>query len=112
MAQRANPGVSGATRPASFRASFGFLAPLSPCLAVASSPDAGEEFHRDIRAKSLAAVGKQLLQPKIQVDPFGSRSCGLALVSGMPKGGAKRVSRICVYDKKAKAVELGEEMAP
>ena len=92
-------------------ASLAIIACVAPGPTIASSPDAWEDFRKDVRAKCLAAAGKELFHPQIQVDPFGSKSYGVALISALPKGGAKRVLLICVYNKQTKAVELGGEMA-
>ena len=44
------------------------------------------------------------------VDPFGSESFGLAVLSGKARGGDATVSYICVMDKQSGTVELGSEL--
>ncbi|WFU48417.1 hypothetical protein [Sinorhizobium terangae] len=77
--------------------------------AHASSGDAWEEFRADVSAKCVAAA-ESLEDVSAIVDPFGTESYGVALVSGKPKGGQGNVTQICVYDKQTKAVELGGEI--
>ena len=43
------------------------------------------------------------------VDPFGSESYGLAMVSG-EVGEGKVAPVICVFDKQTKAVQIGREL--
>ncbi|MBB4184955.1 hypothetical protein GGE07_001584 [Sinorhizobium terangae] len=78
--------------------------------AHASSGDAWEEFRADVSAKCIAAAAESLEDVNAIVDPFGTESYGVALVSGKPKGGDGNVTQICVYDKQTKAVELGGEI--
>lgn len=78
--------------------------------AHASSGDAWEEFRADVSEKCIAAA-PSLDKPVVVVDPFGSESFGLALVSGKPKGAENAVTQICVYDKQKKTVEIGGELA-
>lgn len=84
-------------------------ASLAAGAAHASSGDAWEEFRADVSAKCIAAA-ESLEDASAIVDPFGTESYGLALVSGKPKGGEGSVTQICVYDKHTKAVELGGEI--
>lgn len=84
----------------------GFL----PSMAGASSDDAWAAMRTDISAKCLKAAAGSIEKPKAAVDPFGSESFGLALVSGKPKGGKGKITQICVYNKQTKAVELGGEL--
>ncbi|MDK1375625.1 MULTISPECIES: hypothetical protein [unclassified Sinorhizobium] len=95
-------------RPASI---LSFLAAVSlgTGAAHASSGDAWEEFRADVSAKCIAAA-ESLEDVSAIVDPFGTESYGVALVSGKPKGGDGNVTQICVYDKRTKAVELGGEI--
>jgi hypothetical protein len=78
--------------------------------ARASSTDAWEAFRKDVAAACLAAARDQVTDAKATVDPFGSASYGLALLSGTPKGSAGEIRLICVYDKQTKTVELGGEL--
>lgn len=83
---------------------------LLPAVALASSDDAWEAMRADVSAKCLQAAAGSIEAPQAVVDPFGSESFGLALVSGKPKGAEGRISQICVYNKQTKAVELGGEL--
>ena len=44
------------------------------------------------------------------VDPFGSESFGLAVLTGKASGGDATVSYICIMDKQTGTVELGSEL--
>ncbi len=81
-----------------------------PSVSFASSDDAWEAMRADVSAKCLEAAAGSIEAPQAVVDPFGSESFGLALVSGKPKGADGRISQICVYNKQTKAVELGGEL--
>ena len=83
---------------------------LAPAFAHASSGDAWEQMRADVSKKCIAAVGGSMEKPKAVVDPFGSEHFGLALVSGKAKGAKATITRICVYDKKTRTVELGSEL--
>jgi hypothetical protein len=78
--------------------------------AFASSADAWTAFREDVRTACLKASEVLIDNGAILVDPFGSESYGLALISGEAKGADTTVSAICVYDKKTKRVELGGEL--
>lgn len=86
------------------------LANLLALPAVASSDDAWQEFAADVKAKCLAATEGMVENAKIVVDPFGSESYGLAIISGKAAGADATISHICVYDKQAKTVEIGGEI--
>nr|WP_275791048.1 hypothetical protein [Rhizobium gei] len=64
----------------------------------------------DVAEKCLAAAAGSIEKPRVVVDPFGSQSFGLALVSGKPQGAKGRITQICVYNKQTKTVELGGEL--
>nr|WP_185985551.1 hypothetical protein [Aureimonas mangrovi] len=85
-------------------------APMSVAPAAASSDDAWEAFRSDVEAACLNAVGDEIADKDAVVDPFGSESYGLAIVTGQAVDG-ERQSVICVYDKSAKTVELGSAMS-
>lgn len=78
--------------------------------ALASSDDAWEAFRKDVETACLAAAEPLIARPAARVDPFGSESYGLALVTGPAKGADVEIAAICVYDKKTKAVEIGGEL--
>lgn len=83
-----------------------FVAPF----VSASSSDSWAEFRKDVSRACTAAAKKDLSHVTVTVDPFGSESYGLALVRGKPHRTKVSVSRICVFDKRTQAVELGSEL--
>ncbi|WP_338021851.1 hypothetical protein [Aquabacter cavernae] len=85
-------------------------ASLAPGMALASSSDAWDEFRVKVRAACLKAAAPQIPTGKAVVDPFGSESYGLAVVTGTPKGGSKAAMLICVYDKTSGKAEIGSEL--
>lgn len=72
--------------------------------ATAASDDAWAEFAKDVDTACRAATAEVIADPTVTVDPFGSETYGLAVVSG------ETFSIVCVYDKKTKAVEIGGEL--
>ena len=76
--------------------------------AKASGDEAWVQFEKDVAVKCLKAAGAGLSKPTIVVDPYGSGSFGLAIVSG--NSGKSKVSYMCVYDKKSSATEIGTEL--
>lgn len=78
--------------------------------AFTSSGDAWQEFATDVRSKCLAATKQDIGNARVAVDPFGSERFGLAIVSGTATGTKTPVSRICIYDKRTRAVETGSEL--
>lgn len=85
------------------------LVPLSSTV-LASSDDAWEEFAKDVAAKCTALAEGRIEQPKVVVDPFGTESYGVAILTGKAVGADAIISSICVYDKKRQAAELGGEL--
>jgi hypothetical protein len=83
---------------------------LSPGCAEAASETAWEEFRAHVDAACRDLVKDQVSEPRTLVDPFGSSSYGLALVTGTPKGGNKPAGFICVYDKASGRAEIGGEL--
>ena len=72
--------------------------------AAASTDDAWAQFAADVEEACLAASAEYFPDGKAVVDPFGSESYGLAIVSG------ETASLVCVYDKQSKDVEIGGEL--
>ena len=71
--------------------------------ALASSGDAWDQFRADVGAACLALVqgpGTTV----VEVNPFGSDSYGVAVVTLASGAGTDRM--ICVYDKASKTAEL------
>lgn len=88
-----------------------FLAALVLASAAgASAPDAWAEFRTKVQAACLKAAAPHIPAAKAVVDPFGSESYGLAVVTGTPKGGKQAVMMVCVYDKRSGKVEIGSEL--
>lgn len=85
------------------------LIPLSSTV-LASSDDAWDDFAKDVAAKCTALADGRIEQPKVVVDPFGTESYGVAILTGKAVGADAIVSSICVYDKKSQAAEIGGEL--
>lgn len=77
--------------------------------AFAASGDAWAEFAAEVEESCIGATSDILKNAKAVVDPFGSESYGLAIVSG-DAGAGVPTSIICVFDKQTKAVEIGGEL--
>jgi len=71
--------------------------------ALASSGDAWDQFRADVGAACLALV-QGPGTATVEVNPFGSDSYGVALVTLASGAGKDRM--ICVYDKASKTAEL------
>jgi hypothetical protein len=78
--------------------------------ARASSDDAWAAFRADVETACLKAAEPLFASATARVDPFGSQSYGLALVTGKAKGADSEATAICVYDKQSKTVEIGGEL--
>ena len=78
--------------------------------AFASSSDAWDEFAKDVAAKCTALAEGRIEEPKVVVDPFGTESYGVAILTGKAVGADATVSSICVYDKKSQSAEIGGEL--
>lgn len=90
--------------------SLAFLAAAALCgPALASSEEAWETFRTEVRDSCLA-LAEPLGTAVVEVSPFGSENYGVALVTLETEGAVER--RVCVFDKKTKAVELAEPFAP
>lgn len=76
--------------------------------AVASTEDAWEEFRATVEKTCQAAAEELLEAPEIVVDPFGSESYGIAILTGRDVGGdGELLNVVCVFDKATGTVELG-----
>jgi hypothetical protein len=79
-------------------------------VAVASPPDAWAEFRQKVATKCITlALAGDYEKARAEVDPFGTQTYGIALVSGSLKKGLGEASAICVMDKKTGTAELGGE---
>lgn len=83
---------------------------LTACLqpALAASPDAWAAFAETVEQKCRALAESEMEIETVRVDPFGSETYGLAIVSG--RVGEAAVERICVMDKQSEEAELGGEL--
>ena len=77
--------------------------------AMASSGDAWAEFAAEVEQACLTATTGFFDRAAAVVDPFGSESYGLAIVTGETPAGTS-TSIICVFDKQTKAVDIGGEL--
>lgn len=84
---------------------------LTACLqpALAASPDAWAAFAETVEQKCRALAETEMEIETVRVDPFGSETYGLAIVSG--RVGEAAVERICVMDKQSEEAELGGELS-
>lgn len=78
-------------------------------VAFASSDDAWAEFAAEVETGCLEATTGFFDSASAVVDPFGSESYGLAIVTGETPAGTT-ASILCVFDKQTKAVEIGGEL--
>jgi hypothetical protein len=77
---------------------------------AASSPDAWDEFRQKVATNCVAlAVAGNFRAATARVDPFGTESYGVALVTGTLKQGVGPATAICVMDKKTGKAELSGE---
>jgi hypothetical protein len=78
---------------------------------AASSPDAWEAFQKKVaEACTRLALAGDFAAASAEVDPFGTETYGLALVSGKLKSGREERA-LCAFDKKTGKAELGGESA-
>ncbi|CDN53109.1 Hypothetical protein RG1141_CH07490 [Neorhizobium galegae bv. officinalis bv. officinalis str. HAMBI 1141] len=77
----------------------------------AASDDAWSNFRSEV-AKACVTAAKGLIENgKALVDPFGSQSYGLAIVSGKAVGANVAISTICAFDKKTRKAEIGGQIS-
>lgn len=85
------------------------LAVLTSAPAFAASGDAWAEFAAKVEQSCVTATSGMLTDAKAVVDPFGSESYGLAIVTGSVADG-KQAAIICVFDKQSEAVQVGGQL--
>lgn len=85
------------------------LALLATSSTYASSDDAWSEFAAAVEQGCLAATTGFFTDARAVIDPFGSESYGLAIVTGETPAGTT-ASIICVFDKQTEVVEIGGEL--
>ncbi|MDE1159386.1 MAG: hypothetical protein PW791_14165 [Neorhizobium sp.] len=79
--------------------------------AQAASGDAWSAFQKEVSTACLAASRGLIENGRVVVDPFGSQSYGLAVISGKAVGAKVTISTICAFDKKTRKAEIGGEIA-
>ena len=92
-----------------FRFAIAAVALTATTAAFASSGDAWAEFAAEVETGCLAAASNLFKAATAVVDPYGSESFGLAVVTGETLGGTAG-SIICVFDKQTGAIEIGNEL--
>lgn len=85
------------------------LGALSAVPATASSDAAWEAFATEVEMACLDATRGAIENATAVVDPFGSASFGLAIVTGETSEG-RAAAIVCVVDKQSKAVQIGGEL--
>lgn len=96
-------------------ATFGFVALRAP-VARASSDAAYTAFRADVAKRCTVRAKSEFADPIVIVDAFGTESYGIALVYGRPqtpKGTTQLpglASKVCVYDKKTRKIELSGDI--
>ena len=82
-----------------------FLA-LSMQQSFASSDDAWDDFRHDVKQACTKAADDVMKIDEIKIDPYGSETHGYAIIYGFEQGNKHPQQVVCVYDKKAKTVEI------
>ena len=77
--------------------------------ATAASGDAWAEFATAVEKGCLDATASFFSDARAVVDPFGSESYGLAIVTGETPAGTT-ASIVCVFNKQTEAIEIGGEL--
>lgn len=87
-------------------------AAMVPISAQSSSDAAWDEFRAAVEEACLAAVeAPDDATTEIEVNPFGSESFGIALLTvTLAEGGTDRMA--CIYDKQDKTVEMTAPFLP
>ncbi len=86
------------------------LSALASQPSAASSPDAWDEFRQKVATNCVAlALAGDFKAATARVDPFGTESYGVALITGTLKQGVGLASVVCVMDKKTGKAELSGE---
>ncbi|RYE07689.1 MAG: hypothetical protein EOP22_16640 [Hyphomicrobiales bacterium] len=76
--------------------------------AHAASGDAWDEFYTEVEQGCIAAAAPILANATAIVDPFGTESYGVAIVTGETVAGTKSV--LCVMNKQSRVFEIGGEL--
>jgi len=75
-------------------------------IAHASSEESWKAFRADLADACREKVPEGFSVEHMRVDPFGSRSYGVAILQGTSKPGDERQTLVCVYDKREKTAEM------
>jgi hypothetical protein len=79
--------------------------------ANAAADDAWSNFRAEVSKACVTAAKGLIENGKALVDPFGSQSYGLAVVSGKAIGANVQISTLCAFDKKTRKAEIGGEIS-
>ena len=63
----------------------------------ASSPDEWDAFRKEM--SDACAAGSEMGDPTVAVDPFGTSSYGVALMTGLRAGDTAEITLVCVATK-------------
>ncbi len=74
----------------------------------ASSPEAWEDFRKDVREKMDKAVKQKFGSYGLIVEPDGTESYGVAIATGTSVQDKKPLTVIGIYNKKTKKLEILE----
>jgi hypothetical protein len=85
---------------------------LATTPALASSEDAWKAFRENVQTSCAKAVAGRLEDAKIDVDPFGSESYGVAIARGVSTDAKAPRAIVCIFGKRSKAVETSGELTP
>jgi hypothetical protein len=80
--------------------------------ALAASEEAWLAFRQDVSDKCLALATQAMSEVEIRVDPFGTETHGVALITGLEDGASAPTSRICIMSKVGGLAELGNPLPP
>lgn len=90
-----------------FVIALGMIAPAS-----ASSGDAWQAMRDKLRNGCLSkATAMDLGKIEINVDPFGSQSYGIAVLTKRGGGRKQNLAYVCIMDKKTGTFEIGAEVS-
>ncbi len=73
--------------------------------ALASSEEEWLKFRENVSTACLALAG-ELASPEIEVNPFGSATYGVALITTAPTDGSAPETYACIYGKADGTAEL------
>lgn len=77
----------------------------------ASSPAAWEEFRKNVKSSCTKAMAPNMAIYKVDVDPEGTDSFGVAIATGTLNGEPGVVSQVCIFDKVTEKVEISSAFA-